>query len=153
MTALGFIFVLLAIGIVLLIGELFLPTHGLLGVVGLLALVIAVGETLLLNQFAGVALLAAMLIATPFAWAAAMRIWPKTPIGRKMILPPVVAIPDPPAIHLGQTGRALSELRPMGVCDFAGRKVEATSQIGMIEAGRTVTVTSINNRRPVVRAV
>ncbi len=153
MNAMETILVLLAAGIVLLLAELFLPTHGLVGVAGVVAILVAIGKTFAINQWAGLGLLIAAVIAMPFAWSAAMALWPKTPIGRKMVLPPVDSIPDPPAFHLGQTGKALTELRPMGMCDFAGKKVEATCDIGMVEAGRTVTVTSIINRRPVVRAV
>jgi len=147
------ILLLFGIGLVLLAAELFLPTHMLLGVMGILCLIAAIGKTFLLNQWIGVGVLLATVAAIPFVWSAAMHFWPKTPLGKKLILPAKEFVLDPPPVHLGQTGVAISEMRPMGVVDFAGQRVEATSEIGMIEAGRTVTVTSINNRRPLVRAV
>jgi membrane-bound ClpP family serine protease len=147
------ILLLFGVGLFLLAAELFLPTHGLLGVAGAICVVIAVGKTFIINQWAGVGLLLATTASIPFVWTAAMKIWPKTPLGRKLILPSNELIPEPPSVHLGQTGVAISEMRPMGMCEFAGQKVEATSEIGMIDAGRTVIVTSINNRRPLVKAV
>lgn len=147
------ILLLFAVGLVLVVAELFLPTHMLLGVLGIPCLIVAIGKTFFLNQWIGVGVMFATIAAVPFAWSAAMNLWPKTPLGKKLILPAKELIPDPPTVHLGQTGVAISEMRPMGVVEFAGQRVEATSEIGMIEAGRTVTVTSIHNRRPLVRAV
>ncbi len=147
------ILLLFAIGIVLLAAELFLPTHGLLGVMGIICLVVAIAKTFLINQWIGVGVMLASVSAIPFVWSAAMHLWPKTPLGKKLILPSKESVPEPPPVHLGQTGVTMSEMRPMGVVEFAGQRVEAASEIGMIEAGRTVTVTSINNRRPLVRAV
>jgi len=153
MSPITIILILFGSGIIMLVAELFLPTQGLLGILGILAILAAVGKTFWINQWAGVGLLLATVIATPFAWSALMKLWPKTPFGRKLVLPPIVSIPEPPAFHLGQTGVALSQLRPMGLVDFGGKSVEATCEIGVIEAGRAVTVTSIQNRKPVVRAV
>ena len=68
MSAAFFILVALAIGIVLLVGELFLPTHGLLGVLGGAATVVSAVRALMLNQWLGVAEVLAIMIATPFAW-------------------------------------------------------------------------------------
>ncbi|CAN5610501.1 hypothetical protein BH10PLA1_BH10PLA1_05430 [soil metagenome] len=147
------IFLLFLAGILMLLAELFLPTQGLLGILGIIAILVAVGKTFWINQWAGVGLLLATMAAIPFAWSTAMKIWPKTPFGRRLVLPPIASIPDPPAFHLGQIGVSLSQLRPMGLVDFGGKSVEATCEIGVIEAGRAVTVTSIQNRRPVVRAV
>lgn len=148
-----FIFVFLLAGVLLLAAELFLPTHGLLGVMGVVSIALAIGKTFWINQWAGVGLLLACAIASPFAWSAAIRIWPKTPFGRKVVLPPVVNVPEAPPVHLGQTGRTISELRPMGVCDFEGTRVEAIAEIGMIDAGQQVTVIAMQDRRPMVRAV
>ncbi len=147
------ILLLFGIGLVLLVAELFLPTHGLLGAMGVICLVVAIAKTFLINQWVGTAVMLTSVAAIPFVWSAAMHIWPKTPLGKKLILPSNELVPEPPTVHLGQTGVTMSEMRPMGIVEFAGQRVEATSEIGMIEAGQTVTVTSINNRRPLVRAV
>jgi hypothetical protein len=73
-------------------------------------------------------------------------------MGRKMLLKPVVNVPEAPAVRIGQRGITVSGMRPVGVCEFDGRRVEAITEIGMLEAQTPVIVTAINNRRPTVRA-
>jgi hypothetical protein len=41
----------------------------------------------------------------------------------------------------------------MGTCEFDGGRLEAISEYGMIEPGRSVTVINLINNRPTVRAV
>src|SRR5262245_25233943 len=89
----GLAALLLAIGAILLFAELLLPTHGLLGLAGGGAILCAVFAVSRRNPWAGLALLLVLAAATPFVWAAAMKIWPRTPLGRRIVLPP----PDAPA--------------------------------------------------------
>ena len=35
---------------------------------------------------------------------------------------------------IGQTGRAVTTLRPVGICVFGGRRISCVAQFGMIEA-------------------
>jgi hypothetical protein len=44
---------------------------------------------------------------------------------------------------IGQTGRCVSPLRPVGVCDFGGRRVSCLAEYGLIESGATVVGTRI----------
>jgi membrane-bound serine protease (ClpP class) len=60
---------------------------------------------------------------------------------------------EPLPVQIGEVGVAVSEMRPGGECEFAGRRLEAYSDHGIISAGTRVQVVSIDNRRPVVRAV
>ena len=80
-------------------------------------------------------------------------LWPRTPMARKMMLPPVESRPDPLPFHMGQLGVAVSELKPMGVCEFDGRRVESVSESGVVAAGSRVKVMGADNRRPLVRVV
>ena len=153
MNDIGFILLLLVIGAALLIAELFLPTHGVLGVAGLLAVLVGIGCTFRLNQWAGVGLALACAASTPLLWSLAVRYWPQTPLGRKIMLGPVVNVPQPPPVHIGQTGVTISGLRPMGVCEFDGQRVEAVTEIGAIEPQTSVIVTALTDRRPTVRAI
>jgi membrane-bound serine protease (ClpP class) len=153
MNDIGIILLLLGIGAVLLMAELFLPTHGVLGVAGLLAVLGGIGYTFRLNQWAGVGLAIACAASTPLLWTLAVKYWPQTPLGRRIVLGPVVNVPEPPPVHIGQTGITISGLRPMGVCEFNGQRVEAITEIGTLEPQTSVVVTAITDRRPTVRAV
>jgi membrane-bound serine protease (ClpP class) len=152
MTPLALIAIYFAAGIALLVLELMLPTHGTLGVLGLLCILIAIGKTFLINEWAGVGFAVATAASVPFVWSAVVKYWPMTPMGRKMVLGPVVSIPEPPPVHIGQAGVAVSGLRPMGVCEFDGQRVEAVTELGTLEANTPVIVTAIHDRRPTVRA-
>ena len=62
------------------------------------------------------------------------------------------AVPEP-TVRVGQPGVTVSELRPMGVCEFESGRIEAISEHGMIEPGRMVKVVALSGTRPTVRAV
>jgi membrane-bound ClpP family serine protease len=104
-----------------------------------------------INQYLGLAALAGTAIASPFAFAAAMKVWPRTPIGRRMVLQPVESRLQPPLIRLGEVGVAISELRPMGTCQFGDERVEVRSDLGMIPPGAKVKVVNIDAGRLIVR--
>jgi hypothetical protein len=69
--------VLLVGGLALLIGELLLPTHGLLGVLGAGLVIAAIAVCFTINQWLGVAVMLAAVGIAPFAAGWAMKIWPK----------------------------------------------------------------------------
>jgi membrane-bound serine protease (ClpP class) len=142
-----------SIGVVLLIAELLLPTHGVLGVGGLLAMGIGIGACFFINRWLGLSVLLGMMLASPLIGSLAIKIYPRTPIGRRMVLQPPSSTPAPLPIHIGQTGVVASALRPMGECDFGDQRIEVISEQGMIPSGQAVKVVSIVNGRPAVRAV
>ena len=143
---------LLALGVFLLAAELLLPTHGLLGVVGVCSAVVGVVVLGMRNAWAAVLITAAMVLATPLVWTLAMKIWPRTPVGRRVMLPPVDTSPPPAPVTVGQTGVAVSALRPMGICEFdGGVRVEASSEHEVVEPGTRVKVVALVNNRPTVR--
>jgi membrane-bound ClpP family serine protease len=146
------ILLLLAGGVVLLIGELMLPTQGVLGLMGCGAIVYAIWRAFGVNQWVGLGLLAATIIAAPFAITAAVNIWPRTPIGRRMMLQPSESIVQPPRVGLGQQGVTISELRPTGVCEFDHERHDARAEFGTIASGKPVKVVRIDDGRIIVRA-
>ncbi len=80
-----------------------------------------------------------------------MRIWPTTPLGRRIVLQNTVNPAPLLPVRIGQSGTTTSELRPMGLCDFDGQRIEVKSEIGIIESGRRITVVNIDQRLPIVR--
>jgi len=145
------VLLLLVVGVILLAAELLLPTHGLLGLAGGAAMLSAIFLTARQNAWAGLGLLLALGAAAPFLMAAAARVWPRTPIGRRLTLPPVPDAPQEAIVRVGESGVAVSELRPMGWCEFDGRRVEAISEHGIVQPGTSVKVIALANNRPTVR--
>jgi membrane-bound serine protease (ClpP class) len=68
-----------------------------------------------------------------------------------MVLQPVESRLQPPLIRLGAEGVAVSELRPMGTCQFGDERVEVRSDLGIIPAGKKVKVVNIESGRLIVR--
>jgi membrane-bound serine protease (ClpP class) len=86
------------------------------------------------------------------------RIFPKTRFGKAVTLTPPErdlgdAIPDTPALRqlLDQSGRVLTPLRPVGMCDFSGHKVECVAESGYVESGTQVKVIRIQGSQVTVR--
>jgi membrane-bound ClpP family serine protease len=153
MDPMALILVLLAAGVVLLVAELLLPTHGVLGILGLLCVGGALIVVFRINRWVGLGVFLACILASPFLFNIAMNLWAKSPVGRKVILQPVGAARTVPTITVGQTGTAVTALRPIGECDFGEQRLEAMSELGIIHPGKKVKIVSINNGRPTVRAV
>jgi membrane-bound serine protease (ClpP class) len=59
--------------------------------------------------------------------------------------------PEQDRLQLGRTGTALSPLRPAGVADIDGARVDVVSDGGFIEAGVEIEVTRVDGNRVVVR--
>lgn len=153
MDATAWIIILFALGIVLFVAEMFLPSHGLLGILAAAALVGGVVACFSVNQYAGLAAVLAVAVAIPVGGGLMLKYWPKTPVGRRMTLQAVESRLQPPLIRLGAEGVAISELRPMGMCQFGGERVEVRSDLGMIPPGTRVRVVNIDAGRLIVRTV
>lgn len=148
------VFMLLAIGAVLLVAEALLPAHGVLGAGGAIGLLAAVVVCSRQNPWLGLTLLVAMAAATPLVWTAFVKVWPHTPVGRRMVLPPVPEAAADAPVRVGQSGTTVSELRPMGTCEFdGGGRVEVISEHGIVAPGTRVRVVALSNNRPTVRVV
>jgi membrane-bound serine protease (ClpP class) len=147
------VILLAVIGVVLLVAELLLPTHGVLGVIGLIAIVGAIGVCFSINQWLGLGVFIGSVIVSPFVANFALHLWPRTYVGRRILLPDVDARLTAPPVVLGQMGVCVSDLRPMGECEFGGYRLEAISEHGIIGAGSKVKVVSIASDKPTVRAM
>jgi membrane-bound serine protease (ClpP class) len=154
-------YVLIAVGFLLLIGELFF-TSGTLLVLALTAIAAGVGLAFYHGGgTTGLFTLLAVMVALPVFGGLLVRYWPRTRFGRHMIL----AAPDEDAtvaalpVNLelerlrGRFGRALSDLRPSGVCDFDGWRVDTITEGMMVEAGQWVRCVDVRAGKVVVRQV
>ncbi len=152
MSSLGILIILFAAGVLLLVAEVFIPSHGVLCIAGLGFLVAGVARTFEYGgREAGVAAIFACVVFVPALAVVAIKYWPRTPIGRRIAPPnPQLTIDDAGvpleklASLVGRTGRSSTPLRPVGICDFDGQRVSCLAEFGMIEAGVTVRATGVS---------
>jgi membrane-bound ClpP family serine protease len=147
------------VGLLLLLSEAFIPSGGL---IGLLAIgLIAVGLWMAFSQSLDVGLkfVAALVFLLPAVLMLALYLWPRTPLAKRMFLkPPSPDVDDEIAsehhnLHhlVGQLGRALTTLRPSGMVDFEGKRIDAISEEGLVKAGSLVEAVQVRAGQVVVR--
>ena len=156
-------FLLLAIGVLLFVAEVFIPSGGAIPILALSCLLASVwcawtawwnSNPLMFWAFLGV-----MFVVTPAAVAGAFSVWQHTPLGRRAILQP----PTPEDVaafveqgqHLteliGKIGETVSPLNPAGIVKIAGERVQCQSEGRIIEIGCQVRVIAVQGNRVVVR--
>jgi membrane-bound serine protease (ClpP class) len=52
---------------------------------------------------------------------------------------------------LGEVGQVLTPLRPVGMCEFAGRRVECVAENGYVDKGKTIKVIRVQGTQLTVR--
>jgi membrane-bound ClpP family serine protease len=161
MTPLAWAVLSLAIGLIFVAAEVFIPSGGILGFIAagclLLSVILAFNESVTVGL--GFLLLICLLL--PVTLGFAFHYWPRTPFGKRLFLgQPTREEVDPDtehAMHLeslrGQTGRTITPLRPSGSTDFGGRRVDTIAEGTMIDRGQLVRVIEIRGNRVVVRQV
>ncbi len=144
---------------VILVAELFIPSHGVFGLVGLAILTYALYATFAISSTAGFIATAAMVVILPVSFVIAIKTWHSTPIGKR-ISPPNPELKEEDRLPLatlrdvvGQRGRAVTLLRPVGTCDFQGRRLECKAEQNVIQKGAEVEAIGLVDRTIVVRPV
>jgi len=144
----------------LIIAEVFVPSGGLLSIC---AFACVTGGILIFFNKSGSAgvigtIIAAVMI--PSALAFAYKIFPKTRFGKSVALNPPKrqqgdAISDSKTLQelLGAQGVVLSTLRPVGICEFSGKKVECVAESGYVQKGKKVKVIRVQSTQVTVRVI
>jgi membrane-bound serine protease (ClpP class) len=159
MDTLGYL--LVAAGLLLMAAELLLPTGGVLFVVGIGGLIAGVAMTFAYDATHGLVLLIALFIIVPTVGPVLLYLWPRTPMGRKLVLSgpeddaAIASMPVNLELETlrGRYGKTLSALRPAGVTEFDGHRVDTLSEGSFIEAGQWVRCIDVRAGRVVVREV
>lgn len=152
-------------GVTLLAVEIFIiPGFGVAGMLGIAA--ILAGLTLSLiggGATSEVVLMAAgrvvfSLLAALILSLVLLRFLPRLPFGRRLILETGLgsghqygSAPDSDHRWLGKKGLAASPLRPSGIAEIDGARVDVVSDGPLIDAGQFVEVTRVDGNRIVVR--
>jgi len=139
-----------AVGLALLILEVFVPSHGLFGIGSAACIVFGVYSAFKASLGAGYVSVAVQVIAVPAIALIGVKVFRRTAIGRRVVPPnPVLTEADTsvPVSDLrplvGQTGRSISPLRPSGICEFAGKRVQCVAESGLIDAQTDVWAVAI----------
>lgn len=160
MTPLVWIVALFLVGLAVMVLEVFVPSGGVLGFLSVIAIGAAIGEAFVEGGMAfGLAVLGVAFLAVPAVLAAAFRLFPETPLGRRVLPPPPAADEVRPGAArrrrlealVGHRGRTVGELVPWGTIEVDGVACEAVSQTGPIAADAAVEVVGIEAAAVVVR--
>lgn len=155
---------MVGLGIVLLLVEAFvLPGFGIAGILGLMALLGGLMMSTLGEGFTMDSLyLAAAQVGASLAVAIVisllmLRFLPKTKFGRQLVLDTGLTAKqgftsEPLSDHelVGQTGVTQSVLRPAGIAEIGGKRIDVVSDGGYIEAGQSIKVDHVDGNRIVV---
>jgi len=151
---------LLAAGILLAVAEIFIPSHGILTFLSIASFVAAVVAAFLIGQTPGVITLFAVLVLAPFLIYVLLRVWPHTPLAKRLILTGPSAVGkagdlahlDPKAL-VGRIGVAKTMLRPSGKMVLDGRPIDCLTQGDLVPAGQKVRILAVEGAKVVVEAI
>jgi membrane-bound serine protease (ClpP class) len=156
---------LVAAGVLLLGVEMFVvPGFGIVGLTGVVALVAGLGMTLVGAGATPSVIIGALgrvaisILFSLAAWLVLLRVLPGLPFGRRMVLEAdmgaeqgYASAPDTDRTWLGRTGTAVSPLRPAGIAEIEGTRLDVVSDGSFIEASAEIEVTRVDGNRIVVR--
>jgi len=160
---------LLALSLVLLVLELFLPTGGALAIMTGVAAVASVASMFIYDAVYGAVYLALLCAGSPVVLLLVFKAWSHTPIARRMILQqgadganlgdvthtegadPSVAARGKVAAAVsarltglvGRSGVAVTTLRPIGFVRVEGQRLDAIAESGYITEGAAVDVIEV----------
>lgn len=160
---------LLALALVLLVLELFVPTGGALAIMTGVAAVASIASMFIYDTVYGAVYLALLCAGSPVVLLLVFKVWSHTPIARRMILQqgadgaahgdpmnsesadPSVATRGKAAAErtarlsalVGQSGIAVTTLRPVGFVRIDGQRMDAIAESGFIMEGSAIDVIEV----------
>jgi membrane-bound serine protease (ClpP class) len=152
-------------GLLLLVLEIFMiPGFGIAGVLGIAALLAGLSLSLIGGGASWEFILTAMsrvvfsLLLAILASLLLLRYLPRLPGGRRLILDTglssgagYAAAPEEDRGWLGKSGTALTPLRPAGIAEIDGRRVDVVSDGEFVDSGAPILVSRVDGNRIVVR--
>ncbi len=157
---LSYAIILLIAGMMLVLLEAFIPSGGILGFLATAALVTAVVLAFRENNTTGFIFLTITIITVPTFVIIGLKIFPKTPIGKRLILSPAVETSDQRGTagvsdkdysrFMGKTGKTATQLRPSGIVEIGDDRISAVADGEMIEPNVEVVVIKIEGNSVVV---
>lgn len=142
---------LLAAALLLVILEVFVPSGGMIAIVATVSAIAGVACLFRVSATWGLVGILTLLCLGPLAFAFALKVWPHTPIGRRMLgEKPAEQIEaerlaaererEQRLALIGREGIVLTDLRPVGVVEIDGKRHDALSEESLIRAGSRIKV-------------
>lgn len=156
---------LLAASLLLMVAELFIPSAGLLAIGAGAAAISGIVVLFQYDTMWGFIGIGLVLVGAPTALTLGLKVWPYTPVGKKMLLGETteeeieakrlaeLQAREQRRALVGAEGEVVTPLRPVGVVRIAGQRFDALAETGIIEAGQRVRVTAVQDDQLKVRAV
>jgi membrane-bound ClpP family serine protease len=155
---------LIVLATVLFAMEVFLPSAGLLAIGSAGSAIVAVVLLYRYDTTWGNIGLSVFVVLVPASIAFFFKVWPHTPIGRRIIGAPTEeqveqsrlqeeATKRERAAIVGKEGKVLTDLRPVGMIELDGERVEVLSETTFVPVGSTVRVISADLAQIKVRRV
>jgi membrane-bound serine protease (ClpP class) len=156
---------LILLGLLLLVAEVFIPSGGILFVMSIVAIVVGITWIFYLpaseggGPVSGAITLTAVFILIPIVVGVAFHYWPRTAMGKRFFLPQpeadatMAALPE----HLeleqlkGQIGKTVTQLRPSGVTLIQGHRIDTKTEGMFVESGQWVRVIDVRAGQVTVR--
>ena len=145
---------------VLVIAEVFVPSGGIISICSLASLIAGIYIFFDHSPIAGWIGLIIAIIMIPTVLITAYKIFPNTRFGKTVTLSPSErfigdAVPDTNQLQemLGKTGEVVTPLRPVGMCDFSGKRLECVAETGYIEKGSMIKVLRVQGTQLTVRQI
>jgi len=156
---------LIAAGVLLMVAEVFIPSGGILAILAGVSSLVGVVILFRADTTWGLIGVLSVLVLAPIAISFALRVWPNTPIGRRMLLGDLTeeeiarqrlaekAERDRWRALVGAEGVVMTPLRPIGVVRIGDARYDALAETGLIESGARVRVTAVQDNQIKVRAI
>jgi membrane-bound ClpP family serine protease len=154
--------ILLGAAVIIIIVEMFVPTAGALSVMAGVAAIAGIVCMFKADTVWGLSSLLAVLILIPAALTFGLRIWPSTPLGRRIIGAPSEEELEKQRLTeekdrkqrdalIGAEGIVLQDLRPIGVVEVNGRRYDARAESRFIQTGSRIRVVQVDGLELKVR--
>ncbi len=145
-------------GLALVAAEVFFPSFGLLTILAASCLVGGIYLAFEVSATYGTISVISIVMLAPMAWYWAMKWLPRTSFGNRMLAsgPSFVDAESRRGTSAalarfeGQTGRALSMLRPSGTAEILDERLDVITRGEIIEAGEPIAVVEVSGNRVIV---
>jgi membrane-bound ClpP family serine protease len=152
-------YVLIAVGVVLVVAEMFVPTGFILVVIGVCCALVGIGLMFVHGSMENALMaLLSLCVGGPLLGGLLFYLWPYSPMGRKLLkvaedATTVATMTGNAGLEAlrGKLGRTVSPLRPSGVAEFDGRRIDVITEGLMVELGQWVKCVDVRANKVLVR--
>lgn len=143
-------------GLLAVVAEMFLPSAGILGIVAATLIISSVVVGFVDGLASGAIILGMAVVSLPLLLGFMVKVWPYTPLGKRILLGEIKAEDVlPNSSHYqkrsqqleGRIGVAKTKMLPSGIVVVDDEKYDAVSQGFAIEQGDTVKVVKVKENR------